>query len=132
MRLNYSFFFVALTVFCLYATSTHANDEGTTLAGLFSQRQITPGSTEYQELLNQAIGKVMLGVHIQLRMNKQLYHRFDCNAFLFRIDESTSKISGVTILAPTEDVRNVNQQDINKRVVRTKTLVGILLHQCKS
>ncbi len=41
------------------------------------------------------------------------YHRFDCKAFLFRIDESTSKISGVTILAPTEDVRNVNQQDIN-------------------
>ncbi len=68
--LSICFCFVSLTV---KSRSTHANDEGTTLAGLFSQRQITPGSTEYQELLNQAIGKVMLGVHIQLRMNKQLF-----------------------------------------------------------
>ncbi|KAK0223676.1 hypothetical protein IW262DRAFT_1295408 [Armillaria fumosa] len=111
------------------ARSTHANGEGITFAGLLSQRQITPESTEYQELLNQAVDKVMVGIRIQLVMNKKL---FTCNSFLFLVNESTSKISGVTILAPTVDVENVNQQDIKKSVKRTKNLIVNLLPRCKS
>ncbi|KAK0194234.1 hypothetical protein F5146DRAFT_426011 [Armillaria mellea] len=132
MRLNYRFFFVALTLFCLYATSTHANDEGTTLAGFLNRHQITTDSTEYQELYEQAVSKVMIGARIQLQMAKRLYHGFTCGSFLFRIDESTLKISSVTILAPTMDAQDMNQRDINKNVKGTKALVKILLSRCTS
>ncbi|KAK0499985.1 hypothetical protein EDD18DRAFT_809504 [Armillaria luteobubalina] len=124
---NRMLYFVPLT---LKARSTHAN-EGITFAALLSQHQITPDSTNsgYQELLDQAIETAMAGIRIKLLFEKKLYDRFTYKSFLFVIDESTSKISGVTIEAPTVDARNV--KNIKNSVKMTQVLVRNILRQCK-
>ncbi|KAK0469308.1 uncharacterized protein EV420DRAFT_1493664 [Desarmillaria tabescens] len=132
MRLNYSFLFVIFTVFCLYATSTHANSEGVSLDSFFSQHQVTPDSDDYEKLLDLAVQKVMVGVRIQLQINKKLYHGFTCDKFLFLVSESTLDIVGVTILAPTENAGNWDKKTMKNKVKSTETLVKILLRRCTS